>query len=35
MNDTLTAAILHAVERAPQWVHRDLDAKNPALPQPR
>ncbi|MFK4874704.1 DUF6771 family protein [Novosphingobium sp. ZW T3_23] len=31
MNDTLTAAILHTVERAPQWVRHDLDAKDPAL----
>lgn len=30
MTADLTAIILRVVERAPQWIRRDLDAKDPA-----
>ena len=29
MTDDLTSIVLRAIERAPQWVRRDLDAKDP------
>jgi hypothetical protein len=29
MTQELTDAILRVVERAPQWIRRDLDAKDP------
>lgn len=28
MTDELTTIVLHAIERAPQWVKRDLDSKD-------
>lgn len=28
MTDELTTIVLHAIERAPQWVKRDLESKN-------
>lgn len=31
MNDFLTPVILQAVARAPQWVRRDLESKDPVI----
>lgn len=31
MTRDLTDTILRAVERAPQWIRRDLDAKDPIV----
>jgi hypothetical protein len=31
MNDTISAIILSVIERAPQWVRHDLDAKDAAI----
>ena len=30
MTQELTGTILRVVERSPQWIRRDLDAKDPA-----
>jgi len=31
MSSELTSIILHVIERAPQWMRRDLEAKDPVV----
>lgn len=31
MNETLTSTVLQVIERAPQWVRRDLESKDVAI----
>lgn len=31
MNDHTTSLILQVLERTPQWIRHDLDAKDPAI----